>query len=253
MHFYGKTGPVRWIYISPHLDDAVLSAGGLIREQTRAGVPVEIWTMMCGLPPEGEVSLLAQAIHEMWGFASAQEAMQGRRAEDQAAASLVGATSVHFDFLDAIYRRGAGGAWAYPEEVCVPMQPVDDGLPTEIAQAISLRLLPDDVLVCQLAVGGHVDHRIVRLAAELLGRPLWYDVDIPYAFNHPEEVEPATAALKASVQPISDASVLVWQEAILAYPSQFSGLFTNPEAMREFIHAYWAQRNGIDLWRDEGE
>lgn len=43
---------MRWIYISPHLDDAVLSAGGLIYEQTRAGHEVEIWTFMCGFPSQ---------------------------------------------------------------------------------------------------------------------------------------------------------------------------------------------------------
>ncbi|NTU55874.1 MAG: PIG-L family deacetylase, partial [Anaerolineales bacterium] len=47
---------MRWIYLSPHLDDAVLSAGGLIYEQTRSGTPVEIWTFMCGVPSGTEFS-----------------------------------------------------------------------------------------------------------------------------------------------------------------------------------------------------
>ena len=29
---------MRWIYLSPHLDDAVLSCGGLIFEQSRQGL-----------------------------------------------------------------------------------------------------------------------------------------------------------------------------------------------------------------------
>jgi hypothetical protein len=37
---------MRWIYLSPHLDDAALSAGGLIYEQTQAGIQVEIWTFI---------------------------------------------------------------------------------------------------------------------------------------------------------------------------------------------------------------
>ena len=47
---------MRWIYLSPHLDDAVFSAGGLIYEQTQAGTPVEIWTIMCGDPHLTEYS-----------------------------------------------------------------------------------------------------------------------------------------------------------------------------------------------------
>jgi len=242
---------VRWIYLSPHLDDAVLSAGGLIREQTQAGIPVEIWTVMCGFPPERDLSLFAQANHRLWGFGSAGEAMQARRAEDQAATSRLGAKSVHFGFLDAIYRRGRDGAWLYAEEVCVPAQPADEELLAQIAQAISLRLLPQDAVVCQLAIGGHVDHRIVRKAAERLGRPLWFALDVPYVFNHPEELEPAIAGMKSTIHPVSETSLLAWQEAILAYPSQFSGLFTSPEAMRESILTYWQQRRGLDLWREE--
>src|SRR5512144_3291706 len=100
---------MRWIYLSPHLDDAVFSAGGLIYEQTRAGLPVEIWTFMCGYPPDSDVSPFAQLIHTQWGFASAEETIRMRRAEDQRAAAILGANTLYFDFLDCIYRRGADG------------------------------------------------------------------------------------------------------------------------------------------------
>src|SRR5512140_2145170 len=100
---------MRWIYLSPHLDDAVFSAGGLIYDQARAGLPVEIWTFMAGYPdPQAGVSPLAQSIQTLWGFASAEETVRMRREEDQRAAALLGARTLHFDFLDCIYRRGAG-------------------------------------------------------------------------------------------------------------------------------------------------
>ena len=91
---------MRWIYLSTHLDDAVLSAGGLIYEQTKAGDPVEIWTFMAGAPSDTEYSPFAQLLHQQWGFSSAEETVRSRREEDKTAASLVGATTVHFDFLD---------------------------------------------------------------------------------------------------------------------------------------------------------
>ncbi len=104
---------MRWIYLSPHLDDAVLSAGGLIYEQAQAGLPVEIWTFMCGYPPDAEVSPFAQLTHAHWGFSSAEETIRMRREEDKRAAALLGATPLHFDFLDCIYRRGADGRGAW--------------------------------------------------------------------------------------------------------------------------------------------
>ena len=254
---------MRWIYLSPHLDDAVLSAGGLIHGQTQDGIPVEIWTLMCGYPPEGEYSPIAQDLHKMWGFNSAEEVVRGRRVEDINAASMVGATTVHFDFLDCIYRRalipdaslsiqeasGTSGEWLY-SEIFVPPHPADMDLPAQIAAEISARLKPDDVLVSQLSVGSHVDHVIVRQAAELLGRPLIYDIDIPYIFYKPEELEPKAAEMKESVHLITETGLDRWQEAVLAYESQIPALgdvFDTPEKVRESIKSYWSLHKGIRL------
>src|SRR6185436_21064645 len=104
---------MRWIYLSPHLDDAALSAGGLIYDQTQSGMPVEIWTFMCGDPHLKEYSPLTQTLHTQWGFADAQETVRGRRQEDHQAANILGAKAVHFDFLDCIYRRDKNGKWLY--------------------------------------------------------------------------------------------------------------------------------------------
>ena len=62
---------MRWIYISPHFDDAVLSCGGLIFEQARQGIPVEIWTICAGDAPPGPLSQLAQDCHVQWGTQTA--------------------------------------------------------------------------------------------------------------------------------------------------------------------------------------
>jgi LmbE family N-acetylglucosaminyl deacetylase len=244
-----KIEAMRWIYLSPHLDDAVLSAGGLIYEQTQSGIPVEIWTFMCGFAPAGEVSSFAQLQHKQWGFASAEETTRRRREEDRSAAALVGATVAHFDFLDCIYRRGSHGEWLY-FDIFVPPHPDDAGLPAQIAETISSRLLPDDVLVCQLSVGSHVDHVLVRQAAELLGHPLRYDIDVPYIFYKPEELSAKSAGMKESVHSITEAGLQRWMEAALAYKSQIVVLgeaFNTPEKVRQSIKTYWAEQKGIRL------
>jgi LmbE family N-acetylglucosaminyl deacetylase len=244
---------MRWIYLSPHLDDAVLSAGGLIYEQTKSGLPVEIWTFMCGYPPDppqGEFSLFAQLQHTQWGFSSARDGIRIRREEDQRAGSRVGASLVHFDFLDCIYRRGANGDWLY-YDISMPPSEEDAELPSQIAEAVSTRLLPEDVLVCQLSVGAHVDHVLVRQAAELLRRPLVYDVDIPYLFYKPQELEPKAAGMKESVRSVTEAGLGCWQDAILEYKSQLPVLgdaFNTVQKAREAIQSYWAERKGIPLW-----
>lgn len=240
---------MRWIYLSPHLDDAVFSAGGLIYEQAQAGIPVEIWTLMCGYAPESSVSPYAQMLHSVWGASSAEEATSKRRDEDQRAAALLGAGTVHFDFLDCIYRQGTNGEWMY-SEVFLPPHPDDAGLPQQIAQAIASHLQPDDVLVCQLALGSHVDHVLVRRGVELLGRPLRYDIDVPYIFYRPEELEPKSAGMKGTVQFISETGLNRWQEASLEYKSQIITLgeaFDSPEKVMMSIQSYWSERTGIRL------
>lgn len=240
---------MRWIYLSPHLDDAVLSAGGLIYEQAQSGIPVEIWTFMCGYPPAGEVSPLAEENHVNWGVGSAQEGIDMRREEDRNAAAIVGARVTHFDFLDCIYRHGADGEWLY-STVTMPPHPADADLPRQIADAISPRLLADDVPVCQLAVGSHVDHVLVRQAAELLGRPLLYDIDIPYMFYKPEEYAPKSPGMKESTHFITEAGLRSWQDAVLEYVSQLPLLgdaLSTPENARESIRSYWSEWKGIRL------
>lgn len=241
---------MRWIYISPHLDDAVFSAGGLIHEQSQAGMAVEIWTLMCGYAREEDVSPYAQAIHSQWGFSSAAETTRMRREEDKRAAAILGAHTVHFDFLDCIYRRATNGEWLY-WDVFVPPHPQDAELPSRIAQAISARLQLDDVLVCQLAVGSHVDHVLVRQGVELLGRSLRYDIDVPYIFYKPEQLEPKSAGMKESVHSITETGLNTWKEAAVEYKSQFVGLgeaFDTPDKAQASIHTYWAERIGIHFF-----
>jgi LmbE family N-acetylglucosaminyl deacetylase len=240
---------MRWIYLSPHLDDAVLSAGGLIYEQARLGIPVEIWTFMCGYAPDEAVSPFAQLLQAQWGFSSAEETTRKRREEDKQAAAALGASTRHFDFLDCIYRRGADGEWLYSDVFTAP-HPEDAPIPFQIAAQINTHLQAEDVLVCQLSVGSHVDHVLVRQGAELLERSLRYDIDVPYIFYKPEELSPKSIGMQESIHAISEAGLTSWEEAVLAYKSQLPVLgeaFETPEKVRASIHSYWSKCGGIRL------
>jgi LmbE family N-acetylglucosaminyl deacetylase len=241
---------MRWIYLSPHLDDAALSAGGLIYEQTQAGIPVEIWTFMCGDPHLTEYSPFAQLLHATWGFANAEETIRERRQEDRNAAAIIGAKVQHFDFLDCIYRRGENGDWLYTGEIFGKLHSEDADLPAQIASTITPRLQPDDVLVCQLSVGSHVDHVLVRQAAELLGRPLIYDIDMPYFLYKSNEFEAKAAGMKESTHRITETALERWLDAVVQYKSQLPSLnevVSTPEKARASIRAYWEQWGGIRL------
>ena len=104
---------MRWIYISPHFDDAVLSCGGLIWEQTQQRMPVEIWTLHAGEPAEGPGSAMITRVHALWQTGTPRQTVTQRRQEDHNAATLVGAQLKHFSLIDAIYRRGPNGELLY--------------------------------------------------------------------------------------------------------------------------------------------
>lgn len=239
---------MRWIYLSPHLDDAALSCGGLIWEQTHTGIEVEMWTICAGEPPSGEISPLAQELHTRWQSGSPLQTLSLRRAEDQNAARRLGATARHFPIPDCIYRRDAQGNWLYPQKIFTPLSPAENTLPEQIASLLEKKLTNYDTLVCPLALGGHVDHLLTRVAVERLKRPLWYYADIPYLLRNPQEINQATLGLSASPFFISPAGLSAWQDATAAYPSQISSLFEDERDMRQRIREYLQQNNSLLLW-----
>jgi LmbE family N-acetylglucosaminyl deacetylase len=239
---------MRWIILSPHFDDAVLSCGGLIWEQTHAGLPVEIWTVCGGDAPPGPLSLLALVCHQQWGFESMDGVVAARRSENLKAATLLGAQTVDLSIPDCIYRRSPDGEFLYPQDIFAPVHPADHGLEDLIQDALAGEMKANDRLVSPMAVGGHVDHLLTRQAAEKMDCPLWYYADIPYLLNHPGTLEPAMRSLNETSFPISRKGLDAWEAGISAYRSQLPVLFETGEKMIGAISRYWEEKRGISLW-----
>jgi LmbE family N-acetylglucosaminyl deacetylase len=245
---YTQTDTMRWIYISPHFDDAVLSCGGLIWEQTHTGIPVEIWTICAGTPPSGPLSPFSQALHDNWKTGSPEETVSLRRIEDQNACRRVGALAVHFPVPDCIYRRSKTGSLLYEQGVFGGLNPRDEAVVDEVLTLLTSRINQYDVLVCPLGIGSHVDHLIVRTALERLNRPLWYYADIPYFFRHPDSLPRATGGLSVKNFYVSQEGLQAWQESIAAHKSQISVLFDDEADMRQKIRQYAKNYDGLRLW-----
>ncbi len=240
---------MRYIYLSPHLDDAVLSCGGIILNQRAAGIPVEIWNWMCGTPPDDlPLSELARSVHAGWALDSVKEVYAVRLAEDRFAASRVDAKTRNFDFLDSIYRQADDGSFLYSDEIFVPPHVNDTKLIAEIAALLNGNLRPDDRLVAPLGIGNHPDHVIVRRAAEQTGHPLRYYADIPYTIWYPEQLAAQSAGLAAEVIPLSEEALAGWQAAVAAYGSQMASLFLTEERMRTALERYWEKNHGIQIF-----
>jgi LmbE family N-acetylglucosaminyl deacetylase len=239
---------MRHIYISPHLDDAALSCGGLICEQARSGEPVEIWTVFTGVPDGSALSPLAREVHAAQGTQTAAETLAARIREDRSACAILGAAPRHLGMLDAIYRTRPDGSPIY-SEIFTPIDPVEAGIPAQLTETISGLLEPGDVIAGPLALGGHVDHRVVRAALERIGLPAWFYADIPYLIRHPGDLAPATAAMRPTRFDISPPALEAWQDSVAAYASQMEPLFGGEAAMRAAIRGCWQEDRGLKLWQ----
>lgn len=250
---------MRWVYLSPHLDDVALSCGGLLWEQTRAGETVEVWSICAGEPPPGIVSPFAESLHERWETPSL--AWKHRRNEDLRSCSRLGASALHFAIPDCIYRRAQGDqVFLYDSEESLwgPIHPAEAGLieslADELAQALQEGPQPLQ-MVCPWTFGGHVDHRLTRAAAELLvlrgqGPWLWYYADYPYILKEralTDELQ--QQGLAEVVFPVSGEGLIAWQDSIAEHASQISTFWPNLEAMRTAIRTYCEEVGGVRLWK----
>ncbi len=127
-----------WLYLSPHLDDAALSCGGLIWEQAQSGEEVSLWTICAGDPPSGPLSPFAESVHARWG--TGREASAARRAEDIRSCAILGAAFHHLSIPDCIYRRSPKtGEVLYGSEETIfgPVHPEETLLVSKLARQIS--------------------------------------------------------------------------------------------------------------------
>lgn len=237
---------MRWVYLSPHLDDAVLSCGGLLWEQARKNELVIVWTMCAGDPATESLSEFAQSLHQRWQ--TAQDAVVIRRNEDIRACSRLNAAWYHYQLPDCVYRVDPqNGRPLYRSEASLwgAISPAESNLIHQIANQLDAFLDKDDQLVAPMALGHHVDHQLAVNAAEHLNRELWYYADYPYILTGKIDL----AQYKPIHFPVSEDGLSAWQDAVACYNSQISTFWENDTAMRKALHEYWEKETGINLFR----
>lgn len=240
------------IYLSPHLDDAALSCGGQIFEQTAVGKRVLVVTVMAAQPSAQPLSDFAQTLHGRWQLA--QHAVQARQAEDVAACAILGADYQHGFVPDCIYRNDAHGRALYPDwpHIIDGIHPDERPLLAQLAAWFN-QLPASPMVVAPLAIGNHVDHQIVRQAAHAcFGARLWYYEDYPYT----RDAAAVTAVFSATDMPwhsqtipLSAAAIEAKINAIRAYRSQLSSFYADDMALQSEITEMATAVGGERLWQ----
>jgi LmbE family N-acetylglucosaminyl deacetylase len=142
------------IVLSPHLDDAVLSIGALIGRLVAEGRSVEVWTVFTRGPNSEYVGKDRRAFSDYLT----------RRAEDERALKRLGAAHHWLDFGERIWRDPPLSSVWHVFRTPASIEAFTN-LPSIKNAITSLLERPGLQLYAPLAVGNHVDHVEVALAA----------------------------------------------------------------------------------------
>ncbi len=241
---------MKWIYLSPHFDDAVLSCGGLIWKQVQDGDEVEVWTIFGGDPKPSELSFFAQVLHHQWNIP--KDSVEIRRDEDKQALELLGASYRHYDYLDCIYRKDSKTGQYLYEDMQMITGKIDKkevGLRSEIKQELSELKTADAQIISPFGIGYHIDHRMIQDISSTLRIDMMYYLDFPYVFTGENpDTEGKLLKFDFCLHEISDVGRTKWKESIAKYKSQISSFWANSSEMEKAIEKYYKNLGGIKLY-----
>jgi LmbE family N-acetylglucosaminyl deacetylase len=234
------------MFVSPHLDDAVLSCGALLAELARTN-SVTVLTVFSAARPPAKWAPSARNELRNHGADDAEKYFEDRRAEDIAALKEVGASWLHLGFTDAPFRRvgeTAGkdtGRAAYPsfhfQIARGRIASSDAALAAKVGARVGEAVSANGVttVFAPLGLGRHVDHLITRNAAVASGIDAVYYSDFPYS----ETAKPSARFVrKASLQPSTWLHGRAENVNLIAkYKSQVDGLF--PSGIPISPETYW--------------
>ncbi|MFA6096140.1 MAG: glycosyltransferase [Candidatus Paceibacterota bacterium] len=201
------------VFISPHLDDAILSSGALLlRLATKTETTVVTIFTEAPLPPYTFSTGVNLKI--CGGYKNAQDLFCLRKSEDVEACKSIGAKHIHLGFQDASFRKKKNGSPILkiigrflPEVVHV--------YPTYQFDIISGKISKNDahtfamiekklryfkkragncVVFCPLGIGGNVDHVMVREICRKVFPKVVFWEDFPYNLR---------AKVKVGLAPVS--------------------------------------------------
>jgi len=236
------------VYISPHLDDAIYSCGGLIYQQASRGEEVIVVTVFGGDSQGPQLSPFAQKLHTRWGMD--ESAVDVRKEEDRRACALLGARAIHLPITEAIYRIGENGEHYYASEEAIFGEICVEEI--DLIEQISSMLVKECGSVSRIyapvGYGGHVDHRLTRKAVDRLGRNVCFYRDFPYAMREgqiPSDLNVPEG--KELLIHLSEDEIVRWAKAVKEYRSQISTFWSDPDKVEEELAEAHRILGGIPL------
>ena len=222
------------VFLSPHLDDAVLSCAALMRVMaTRAPVSVVTAFSEAAPPPHTRA---ARAFLRQCGATGAASLFAERQREDVEALDDLGIRHVHLGHPDALFRRRSDPSGLLRRAGRV-LPELDHRYPTfrfdialgrvahgdrrlldEITTQVE-ELSADATVFAPVGVGRHVDHLLARTVGKRLGATLY--ADFPYTVRDPGAADAAVRGLRQ----------WAWTDGLADKPAVIAGYRTQVDAL----------------------
>ncbi|MDT3426275.1 LmbE family N-acetylglucosaminyl deacetylase [Paenibacillus forsythiae] len=231
------------LFISAHLDDAILSCGDYIDALIHNNYQVTIATVFTGMGTN--LSMLARILHKKFGLGT--DTMDVRRQEDIHAAGALGASVLHLNLLECIYRKNRDGSPVYSklDELFNADWSAEHQVVENIVSVLSEHIPFEQYagVYVPLGIGRHIDHCLVRRSAERCGRQggsgaggrarLFYYEDLPYLWYNHDLTWRTELAGGLSERPVKlrRGNLIAKINAALKYSSQISLLWTSRFSM----------------------
>jgi LmbE family N-acetylglucosaminyl deacetylase len=130
-----------------------------------------------------------------------------------------------------------------------PIPPSQLFLVNEISDEIYHLATTDDIIVSPMAIGNHIDHRIIVAAVTKLSHHnfLFYE-DYPYVVK--SQSSPIDFSKLTPVKfDLKEENINTWHAAIAAYQSQITTFWNNTNRMKEEIIKFANRGGGRNLWK----
>jgi LmbE family N-acetylglucosaminyl deacetylase len=180
-----------FIFVSPHLDDAVFSAGGLMDYLHKKNKNIKVINVFtkAGTKP---YTFSVKKFLKLCGYDSAVELFKDRIKEDKLVLKKVGAKIVNLGFTDALWRKKGNNSPIAELDYIYPIFKLtiargfisrhDDKMVSKIKTDLIKNIKPNKnvIIFCPAGIGRHTDHLIVRNAVSELFKNVVYWQDYPY-------------------------------------------------------------------------
>jgi LmbE family N-acetylglucosaminyl deacetylase len=199
-----------YFFISPHLDDAILSAGNLIFYLKKKN-PVKVITVFTR--GANKTNSFTQNYIKKCGYNNQKEFFIERKKEDTRVLKTLKIKPIHLNFIDAVWREQGKN---------LKKQRLEKKITLALKEIIKVN--NENMVFCPIGIGKHVDHLIIRNICQKTFRKVVYWQDYPYVLWDKADQE---FIRKNKLKKTIFGSRFNKNKLIMGYKSQTKILFNN--------------------------